>query len=111
MTDQPSPATSVPVEREPQIRSSFLLEWVGLIATVFLISAFLCSIMRWLSENRGWDLGGTVLAGVLAWLAYSWTVSEKALNRPTQRWAAAVGLPVIWAVLLPVIMKALGFPG
>lgn len=110
MTESTS-QTSGTLERTSQGRGHFLLEWTGLLATVFLISAFLCSLMCWFSENRGYDLGGTILSGVLAWLAYSWTVSEKALNRPQQRWAAAIGLPVIWAVLLPVIMKALGFPG
>ena len=110
MTDANTPISGA-LERTSHVRGHWFLEWVGLLATVFLISAFLCSLMRWFSENQKWDLGGSVLAGVLAWLAYSWTISESALHRPQQRWAAAVGLPVIWAVLLPVIMKALGFAG
>ena len=93
----------------PAVHGHPLVDWMGLLATVFLFSAFLGSMMRWLSRGTTWDLGGIILAGLLTWLCYSWTISDKALPRVHHRLGAAIALPLVWALSLPVIMMALGF--
>lgn len=83
--------------------------WICLLTTVYVCSAFVHSMMRWLAYGKTWDLAGMLLSGVLAWVAYAWTLSDSALQPFGKRVAAAICLVVGWALVFPVLMWSLGF--
>jgi len=88
---------------------SLLIDWLSIVAVVFLGSATLNSLMRWLSYGYPWDLGGTVLSGFLAFVCYKTTMSDPTRLRRPGRLAVTFLCPIGWAVLLPVVMMMLGF--
>ena len=87
----------------------WLLDWVATLGTVFLSGATLCSFMKWCAVGNRWDLGGVLFSGAVAWVSYRFTLSDNALANVQYRQFLAFGLPLFWAVFLPVLMMGLGF--
>ena len=111
------PAAELPLEapEERQIPSADtgdgLLSWVSMLSLVFLASATLNSAMRWCARGTSWDGAGALLSGVLGFVVYRLTISDNMLPGVKDRWLASL-LPLLaWALLLPVVMRGLGFPG
>lgn len=88
-----------------------LLNWTSTLAVVFLASAALNSGMRYFARGNAWDAAGTVLSGLLGYIVYRLTISDKMLPTLTGRWVASILPVLIWALVLPVLMWGLGFPG
>lgn len=86
-----------------------VLEWLATLATVFLSGATLTCLMRWFPQGATWDLGGAIFSGILTFTCYKLTLSERAIPSVFLRGNIAVGLPVLWAVLFPVVLWSLGF--
>jgi|GEM_PF-6825844 len=93
----------------PSFSFNWLVGWASLLATVFLSSATLNSLMRWLPYSHAWDLGGTIISGVMAWFCYTLTLSIKSSPKPEKRLAIALALPLLWCLLFPTAMWTLGF--
>jgi len=88
---------------------TYFCDWLATLATVFLSGATLSIFMRWCSYGAQWDLGAGLFSGVLAWVCYRLTLSEKAFLDIKLRLVAAIILPVVWAGFLPLILWGLGF--
>ena len=85
--------------------------WICILCTVFLTGSTITSFFRWLPYGYRWDLGGSILSGIMAWACYRWTLSEKPTFWRRYRLVAALGLLVGWSLVFPSIMWGLGFPG
>lgn len=86
-----------------------VLDWLSTLSTVFLSGATLTCLMRWFPQGSPWDLGGAIFSGILTFTSYKLTLSEGAIPSLSMRGNIAVGLPVLWAVLFPVVLWGLGF--
>ncbi|NLI78851.1 MAG: hypothetical protein GX442_20715 [Candidatus Riflebacteria bacterium] len=106
---EPDPAIRPPAPAEGGPNGSWLSGWLCLLATVFLAASTLNCLLRWLPFSRPWDLGGTILSGLLTWLAYSWTLSDRSTVPTERRGTVAIGLFVLWAVTFPAVLWSLGF--
>lgn len=105
----PAPSSPTPPPTEERSGSPWLSGWLCLLATVFLAASTLNCLLRWLPFSRPWDLGGTILSGLLTWLAYSWTLSDRSTVPTERRGTVAIGLFVLWAVTFPAVLWSLGF--
>jgi hypothetical protein len=88
---------------------AWLCGWFCLLATVFLLGATMNCLFRWLPFGNRWDLAGTALSSMCAWVSYTWTLSRRAPPRLGQRVAVAGLMVLVWALAFPVVMYALGF--
>ena len=98
-------------ETTPPGSAGELLNWTSTLSVVFLSGATLNSGMRYCARGDAWDAAGTVLSGVLGYVVYRLTVSDKMLPGVMARWVASILPILIWALLLPILMYGLGFSG
>lgn len=91
--------------------SSELQNWTSTLAVVFLAGATLNSGMRWCARGTSWDAAGAILSGLLGYVVYRLTISDKMLPSVSGRWLASILPVILWALVLPILMWGLGFPG
>ncbi|MBI3039895.1 hypothetical protein HYY75_12750 [bacterium] len=94
-----------PIPNDPHL----ILCWCSILSTVFLASATLTTLLRFLSNGERWDAGGMIFSGILAWLCYARTLSENAFPEIKSRIFATIGLPIVWLVGFPILLRVLGF--
>lgn len=87
----------------------WMIQWCCLLSDVFLFSASLTCLFRWLSYGQPWNMGGFILSLSLAGIVYYLSYSGHKLASLNQR--ASIGLFAVsgWAILLPILMHALGY--
>lgn len=49
-----------------------------------------------------------VLSGLLTWLCYAWTISDRTTVPAEKRGVVACGLMVLWALTFPMVLWSLG---
>ncbi|OIP23781.1 hypothetical protein AUK22_09415 [bacterium CG2_30_54_10] len=87
----------------------WLSGWICLLTTVFFSGSTLNCFLHWLPFGHPWDLGGTILSGLLAWLCYAWTLSDKTTVPAEKRGSVSLGLAALWLLSFPAVMLSLGF--
>ncbi|MBF0409770.1 MAG: hypothetical protein HQM10_20685 [Candidatus Riflebacteria bacterium] len=88
---------------------NFTLGWISTLSLVFLTGATLNTFMMWCSYGKSWDLAGTIFSGILAFLAYHFTISAQVKVSRSDQWKFAVFLPAVWALVLPIILNLMGY--
>lgn len=107
--DSQNPTQAGDSSRTSEVTIFWLSSWVCLLVTVFFAASTLNCLLQWLPFAHPWDLGGTIFSGLLTWLAYAWTLSDKSTIPLEKRGTVAIGLWVFWAIAFPAVLWSLGF--
>ncbi len=86
-----------------------LVSWVVMLSCVFLFAASLNCLFLWLSYGHSYDLAGLVLSLVLALIVYFTALDAKKVASYQRRLIIATAALMLWAILLPGVMKLAGY--
>ncbi|PKL50945.1 MAG: hypothetical protein CVV42_01200 [Candidatus Riflebacteria bacterium HGW-Riflebacteria-2] len=86
-----------------------LVSWVVLLSSVFLFASSLNCLFLWLAYGRGYDMAALVLSLVLALIVYFFALDARKIASYNRRLLIATAALMLWAVLLPFVMKLTGY--
>lgn len=86
-----------------------LISWAVMLSCVFLFASSLNCLFLWLSYGRSYDLAGLVLSLVLALIVYFTALDSKKVASYQRRLLIATAALMLWALLLPGVMKLAGY--
>lgn len=100
----------VPVKAEASV-SRWLTAWVILLCDVLLFASAVNCLFRWLSYGFNHDAAAFALSLILGLAVYFAAINARRLACPRNRLLLAVAAVLLWAALMPVVMRLTGFGG
>ena len=89
----------------------WFLQWQCLLTDVFLVSASLTCLFRWLAYGGTWNIGGLILSIIAAGVTHFYSMSVDRVPSMNKRSTIAFFALTIWIILLPLLMRGLGYSG
>lgn len=87
----------------------WIVEWCCLLSLVFLVGSVLNCLFQWFAYGQTWDLSAAIYSLVLGVVVYFTSIYQGKVTSLQIRLTIALGALAVWAVFLPMIMKAAGF--
>ncbi len=95
--------------REKGYGPRWLTGWLVMLCDVVLFASALNCLFRWLSYGHAFDLAALILSLILALAVYFTAMNPQKIASLRNRVLVAAGAVIVWAVLMPVIMRMAGF--
>jgi len=112
MSEQSKTKESEKIENAASIGDSacyrWLVNWVVLLSTVFLFASSLNCLFLVLAYGRPYDSAGLVLSLILALIMYFIVFNPSRMASLQRRLLFSVTALMVWAVLMPVVMRLAG---
>lgn len=112
MSEQNKTNETVKIENAASIGDSaryrWMVNWVVLLSTVFLFASSLNCLFLLLAYGRIYDGAGLVLSLILAFLMYFVVFNPNRIASLQSRLLFSVTALMLWAVLMPVVMRLTG---
>lgn len=89
----------------------WVMQWQCLLTDVFLVAASLTCMFRWFSYGGAWNIGGFILSLAAAGVVHFFALGVVRIPSINKRSTIAFFALTIWIILLPVLMKMLGYSG
>lgn len=89
-------------------RYRWMVNWVVLLSTVFLFASSLNCLFLLLAYGRMYDGAGLALSLVLALLMYFIVFNPNRMASLQRRLLFSVTALMVWAILMPVVMRLTG---
>lgn len=86
-----------------------IISWTVMLSCVFLFASSLNCLFLWLSYGRRYDLAGLVLSLILALTVYFTALDSKKVASYQRRLLIATAALMLWAILMPGVMKLAGY--
>jgi len=90
-------------------RYRWAVNWVVLLSTVFLFASSLNCLFLWLAYGRNYDAAGLIFSIIFAVLVYQMALNPNRMASLQRRLLFAVTALMLWAILMPVVMRLAGF--
>jgi hypothetical protein len=101
--------TIAPVSNARNRGSHNLVSWVVMLSSVLLFASSLNCLFIWLAYGRHYDAAALGLSLVLALVVYFFALDSKRTASYSHRVLIATSALMLWAILLPVVMKLAGY--
>jgi len=106
--NQPVQTTDI-VSNARNRSSHSLVSWVVMLSSVLLFASSLNCLFIWLAYGRAYDVAALILSLVLALVVYFFALDPKRTASYNRRVLIATAALMLWAILMPVVMKLAGF--
>lgn len=101
--------TTTPVSNARPRGSHNLVSWVVMLSSVMLFASSLNCLFIWLAYGRLYDAAALGLSLALALIVYFFALDAKRTASYSRRVLIATSALLLWAILLPVVMKLAGY--
>lgn len=109
MNENKSVETTDSVSNVRNRGSHSIVSWVVMLSSVLLFASSLNCLFIWLAYGRLYDAAALALSLVLALIVYFFALDSKRTASYNRRVLIATSALMLWAILLPVVMRLAGF--